>query len=297
MRRILALFMTALFVVNIAALSARADSRIDRKALVRRNNVTLEKPDALTPLSVGNGEFAFTADITGLQTFPEYHEEGMPLGTQSQWGWHSMPNPDGYKLSDILEEYTVDSRKVPYASDERYSRGYSPEATWLRSNPHRLHLGQIGLCLQKSDGSSMDVDDLTNTSQTLDLWTGLLSSRFEVEGRPVKVLTVCHPERDLLAVCVESPLVGQKRLGVSLAFPYGSTVWRNAADWNHPERHTTRQKIMSNRADLTRMLTAIMFVLSFHQQGASKRNRGMSMKYTEKKESRWKFYLPFLLKK
>jgi hypothetical protein len=45
-------------------------------------------------------------------------------------------------------------------------------------------------------------------------------------------------------------------LGVSLAFPYGSTVWRNATDWNHPERHTTRQKIMSNRADLTRILDA-----------------------------------------
>jgi len=27
-------------------------------------------PDPLTPLSVGNGEFAFTADITGLQTYP-----------------------------------------------------------------------------------------------------------------------------------------------------------------------------------------------------------------------------------
>jgi hypothetical protein len=262
MRRILALFMTALFVVNIGALSARADSRIDRKALVRRNNVTLEKPDALTPLSVGNGEFAFTADITGLQTFPEYHEKGMPLGTQSQWGWHSMPNPEGYKLSDILEEYTVDGRKVPYASDERYSRGYSPEATWLRSNPHRLHLGQIGLCLQKSDGSSMDIGDLTNTTQTLDLWTGLLNSRFDIEGQPVKVLTVCHPERDLLAVRVESPLVGQKRLGVSLAFPYGSTVWRNAADWNHPERHTTQCKITNNQADLTRILDANSYYVS-----------------------------------
>ena len=37
--------------------------KIDRYALVTRHNVTIEKPDPLTPLSVGNGEFAFTADI------------------------------------------------------------------------------------------------------------------------------------------------------------------------------------------------------------------------------------------
>ena len=164
-----------------------ADQRIDRQALVRRHNIALSKPDPLTPLSVGNGEFAFTADITGLQTFPQYHQQGMALGTQSQWGWHSMPNPDEYTLSDILDDYSVAGRKVPYASDRDYSRTYSPAATWLRANPHRLHLGQIGLRLTRADGSSVGMDDLTNTLQTLDLWTGLLTSRFETEGQTVKI--------------------------------------------------------------------------------------------------------------
>jgi len=95
--------------------------------LVTRHNVTLNKPDPLTPLSVGNGEFAFTADITGLQTFPDYHNKGMPLGTQSQWGWHTMPNPEGYKLDDIMEFFDVNGRKVPYASDK--SGGYSTGGT------------------------------------------------------------------------------------------------------------------------------------------------------------------------
>ncbi|MDT8301012.1 MAG: hypothetical protein RQ760_05965 [Sedimentisphaerales bacterium] len=265
MKRILAQFAAVLFVINIVLFPAKAayskgrsnilpDHRIDRQALVRRNNVILKKADPLNPLSVGNGEFAFTADITGLQTFGEYYEKGMPLGTQSQWGWHTMPNPEGYKLSDILENYTVASRKVPYASGSGSSRGYSPAATWLRSNPHRMHLGKIGLRLQKSDGSSAGINDLTNTYQSLDLWTGLLTSRFEVEAQPVKVLTVCHPERDLLAVRIESPLLGKKRLKVSLAFPYGNDEWRNAADWDHPLRHTTQLQIAGNQADLTRTL-------------------------------------------
>jgi hypothetical protein len=59
--------------------------RIDREALVRRHNPAIRKADALEPLSVGNGEFYFTADITGLQTFPEFHSKGIPLCILSNW--------------------------------------------------------------------------------------------------------------------------------------------------------------------------------------------------------------------
>jgi len=230
------------------------DRKIDRRALVGRHNVTLEEPDPLTPLSVGNGRFAFTADITGLQTFAAFHQQGMPLCTQSQWGWHTSPNPKGYRMADALEDYDVAGRKVPYASDGNFPGGYSPAASWLRANPHRLHLGKIGFDLTKSDGSPVSIEDLTDTSQTLDLWSGLLSSRFRIDGRPVKVMTVCHPERDLLAVRIESELLPEGRLPVSLAFPYGKEDWRDSADWDNPDRHTTRPQIAGGLADLTRIL-------------------------------------------
>jgi hypothetical protein len=240
-----------------AGLAARDGPGIDRFALVSRHNVTLTKADPLTPLSVGDGQFAFTADVTGLQTFPEYYEKGVPLCTEAQWGWHSFPNPEGYKLTDALEEYEVAGRKVPYASG-RSARGggYSPAAAWLRANPHRLHLGRIGLQMNKSDGSAVAIGDLANISQTLDLWSGSLSSRFEVEGSKVVVSTVCHPTKDILAIRVESPLLEQGRLSVLLAFPYGSDEWRKAADWDHPDRHTTQCRLGDNQADLTRILDA-----------------------------------------
>ncbi len=246
----------AILMAAVGPSSAETGGRIDRHALVTRHNVTLTSPDPLTPLSVGNGRFAFTADVTGLQTFAEYHERGTPLCTQSQWGWHRSPNPEGYRMADALEDYDVAGRKVPYASGAVPSGGYSPAAEWLRANPHRLHLGRIGLSLAKSDGSHAKIEDLTETSQTLDLWTGLLSSEFKIEGRSVKVLTVCHPTRDILAVRVESALVEQGRLRVSLAFPYGNPDWRSAADWDRPERHTTQAHIADARADLTRILDA-----------------------------------------
>jgi hypothetical protein len=230
-------------------------ARIDRRALVTRHNVTLTKADPLTPLSVGNGQFAFTADVTGLQTFPAHYEKGVPLSTLSQWGWHSLPNPEGYRMADALEEYDVAGRKVPYASGGG-ARGYSAAADWLRANPHRLDLGRIGLRLVKGDGSAAAIEDLAKTSQTLDLWAGCLDSRFEFEGRLVRVRTVCDPTRDLLAVRIESPLLEQGRPAVTLAFPYGSADWRVAADWDHPERHVTQARIEDDQAAFTRILDA-----------------------------------------
>ena len=66
--------------------------KINRQAVVKRHTVVLNKADTLASLSVGNGKFCFTADVTGLQTFPDDYAKGIPLGTQSEWGWHSFSN-------------------------------------------------------------------------------------------------------------------------------------------------------------------------------------------------------------
>ena len=71
---------------------------IDRLALVSRHDVVLTNFDANNPLSVGNGEFCFTVDATGLQTFPEAFNETIPLGTLSDWGWHTIPNTNGWDI-------------------------------------------------------------------------------------------------------------------------------------------------------------------------------------------------------
>ena len=68
-----------------ALMCACQNETIDREALVRRNNPNITIPDTLASLTVGNGGFAFTADVTGLQTFPEYYKNGVPLGTMSDW--------------------------------------------------------------------------------------------------------------------------------------------------------------------------------------------------------------------
>jgi hypothetical protein len=118
----------------------------------------------------------------------------------------------------------------------------TPEINWLRSNPHRLHLGQIGLLLRTAEGTAATTNELGGFEQTLELWRGEIVSKFRFAGASVEVRTVCHPSRDLVAVRVQSPLVKSGQVGVDIKFPYGtgSTV---TADWTKPEAHQSSLKL------------------------------------------------------
>jgi hypothetical protein len=224
------------FLICVLATSGFAqEGRIDRRALVDRHAPVNREVDKLSPLSVGNGQFAFTADVTGLQTFPDSYADGIPLSTQSHWGWHTFPNPEGYELKDALKNYDHYGREVPYASDQDRAAG-----KWLRSSPHRLGLARIGFELTKKNGEKVFIDDLQDIEQTLNLWNGNLNSKFYVEGEPVIVKTISHPLQDAVAVQVSSRLVSEGRLKVSFRFAYGSDQFgKEPEDWTKPERHTT----------------------------------------------------------
>lgn len=238
---------------RVAGESPTGEAPIDRKALVRRHNVHQRELDPRSPVSVGNGEFAFTMDLTGLQTLPNDYPVGargeLPpgtlLGTQANWGWHSAPGGKSYTLAGSTVLYDSPRGPVPYvdmAGDIVNDRetGTSEAESWLRANPHRLDLGRIGFRLVE-DGISRAVTsrDLSNTSQTLDLWTGVATSTFTIAGHPATVTTACHPHRDELGLRVESPAL-RDGLVISVDFPYGSEAWHDAADWDHPAAHTTR---------------------------------------------------------
>jgi hypothetical protein len=220
-------------------LAARAQG-IDRRALVGRHNVSFDKIDPTSPAMVGNGNFAFTADITGLQTFPEQYSPLAPLLTEAQWGWHSFPNPAHYQYEDSLVPVKVqgNTRYYPWLHD--WSEAAKPAIQWLRENPHRISLGRIALYLVSKDGKPARYADLAVTRRTLDLWSGTLLSRFELDGEPVEVRTRVHPDLDMLIVTLTSPALAARRLGVDLKFPgVAATLNPDPADWQHPERHRT----------------------------------------------------------
>jgi hypothetical protein len=222
-----------------SAVAADQLSPIDRKALVSRHNPIIRELDVDAPLTVGNGGFAFTADITGLQTFAaHYHRWGVPVETQSRWCWVSDPNPDNYTLADASRDFTNAAGRVISLPTKQSS----PAGDWLRKNPRSQPLGQILLDYAKPDGSPLTPEDIQKPEQKLDMWRGILSSQYEIEGKPVKVTIVCHPQYDLVAVRIESELLAQGKLGAKLAFPRGhdlATKNTPALDWSQPETHKT----------------------------------------------------------
>lgn len=230
--------------------SCTQNSKIDRIALVNRHNIENSIIDSLNSLSVGNGEFAFTVDITGLQTFPEFYSKGISLGTMSEWGWHTGENPENFQLADVYKTYDVHGRNVEYVRQFRPSEDIRKGAAsdWLRTNPHRIHLGMIGLQILKADGTEISISDIQNPVQKLNLWTGGIDSRFTIEGVPVHIKTVCHPDYDMISVKVISDFVETGRLKIKINFPLGVSS-PNGYDFNSPGKHNT--KIISDTNKVT----------------------------------------------
>ena len=224
--------------------------KIDRLGLVTRNNIKNSLIDSLNSLSVGNGEFAFTVDITGLQTFPEFYSKGISLGTMSNWGWHTSENPENYQLNDVYKNYTVHGRNVDYIHQYRTSEDARKVAAsdWLRANPHRIHLGMIGLQIFKKDGTEISISDIKDPVQKLNLWTGEIDSKFFIEGEAVHLITICHPNYDNISVKIVSGLIEKNRLKIKINFPLGVSS-PNGYDFNSPEKHTT--KIQSETTNVT----------------------------------------------
>ena len=235
-------YLTWLFVILVIACSSekKKNKKIDRFALVNRHNVQIAGFDSLNSLTVGNGRFAFTVDATGLQTFPDFYKNGVCLGTQSEWGWHSFPNLENYRLEETFQYYEVEGRQVPYAVQWKEPGRKQEAANYFRMNPHRLHLGFIGLELFKNDKSPAARDNISKINQQLDLWKGNIKSIFQVEGDEITVQTLCHPDRDMIAVKVNSERLQKGLIAAKLTFsnPTGNFA-DSGAGFDKPDSHTS----------------------------------------------------------
>lgn len=223
---------------------------IDRLALVRRHNPVLRDMDVTSPLTVGNGEFAFTADVTGMQTFYSYYKEAkMPLCTMAQWGWHTTPfSEEEYacRREALVEtEYDFCGRKVYYPI--KCAEGNEKVYHWLRQNPHKCNLIRIGLVeLTESGYEEFAAEDISDVNQTLYMDQGLLDSRFRLAAQTYHVQTYCAGNQDTLAFQVDSEAFPRGQAGVLLAFPYGSPDI-SGSDWTNTSKHQTRWSVEHKR--------------------------------------------------
>ncbi|GAA4491559.1 hypothetical protein GCM10023171_35600 [Microbacterium panaciterrae] len=276
--------------VEMGESKAKANG-IDRESLISRHNVLIEGLDPEHVLTVGNGDFAYSLDLTGMQTFPDFHDQsaawneamrhanGNPVdafvaaptvntATMSNWAWHEMPNPENYVLDDAMTEYQTARGTVSYpdryafTAEGQVAEGFEAGA-WLHANPHRLDLGRIGLVLRESVSSDPVTDParITDGTQSLDLWAGVVASSFTFSEHTVTVETVASPDTDTVAFRVASPLLADGRLAIGFSFPYGSEGFLDTGDWFSVERHTSELEIVENgRATITRKLDNSTYV-------------------------------------
>lgn len=232
---------------------SEGEPRIDREALVARHRIVRRELNSSSPLQVGNGNFAFAVDATGLQTFT-------PFNTMSNWGWHSFPLPPGQKPSDFKGQvWDTHGRPVDYP----IPNPDQPElSSWLYANPGRINLGRLGLEMRTLDGRAAGVDDLTDVRQELDMWTGLIDSHFNVAGTPVHVRTCCHPDVDAVAVEIDSPLVAAKRLNAFIDFPYadGQEFAQYVGNFGAADKHVTTAEMHGHdRVDIAHRLDSTVY--------------------------------------
>jgi hypothetical protein len=218
---------------------------IDRYSLVHRHNPVRSASNAISPMQVGNGSFAFGADVTGLQTF-------IPFATMSDWGW----------------------KKDPRAIPEEFP---GQDTEWLRANPNRLNLARIGLHF---GNRKVTESDLVDCHQELDLWTGTIHSSFEYNGSSVEVQTCCHPQKDAISVSIDSPLVAQGELGVFIDFPYCDGRSKFSAPyvgmWDTPDRHSTVLDSGDSQATIDHSIDGTNYNtnVSWNQTGQLKHAKG-----------------------
>lgn len=260
-----------LFYVFLVSLCTIANAqKIDRKALVTRHNVHIAELDTLGSLTVGNGTFAYTADVTGMQTFPEYYKDGMPLGTESYWGWDTSPNTENYTYEETLMPIEQYGRQVTYSVQSNKAPRAKAAIDYFRANPHRIQLGNVGLELYKKNGELAGPKDLKDIDQHLNVWTGELVSNFTLEGYQVTVYTVCHQEKDLLGFRIESGLLKKKQLKIYVRIPYPTAGWADYGTQYTGERnYTSKLTAQSGKAAIYRQLDSLNYHVALNWTGTA----------------------------
>lgn len=121
------------------------------------------------------------------------------------------------------------------------------------------HLGIIGLEFP----TTTTIEDFANIEQMLVLNSGIIKTRYMLQGKPVSIYTTCHPKRNLVAAHMKSELP----IPIKICFPYtkedaSSLLW----DANHKHRTKLLSK-RNNSIVFERTIDAVTYYLVLQWQG------------------------------
>lgn len=125
---------------------------IDRHALVIRHNIDWPSLDGQIPL--GNGNFAFNADGTGLETIGG--------NTMSHWCWHSFPLPPGVTDFENIKTACAAFWPAFWTSGGAMDLSGSSDPRWMELE-RRIVLSQYELAVQSAGDNPPAECGLTGT--------------------------------------------------------------------------------------------------------------------------------------
>lgn len=151
------------------------------KKVVNRYDRYLNKIDVKNPLSVGNGDLAFTADITGTHTLFDLYED-IPLSIISNKLWIKKDVTEELKYDDVYgKKYMLYKKNQGDLFDKK------------RRYPHKFNLMHF-IILYK--GSKLDYSKIKSINQKLDLYEGILYSSFIYDGQNVNTKLFIFQDHD-----------------------------------------------------------------------------------------------------
>ena len=249
-----------LFLMLIFVEFAGAEEPLNRQAIVSRHDIQSHSLSLQIP--VGDGQFCFNVDGTGLQTFGG--------STMAHDGWFVEPLPEGYSWSDVPASGTFQKGRNQGA--DKFPEEKEALRQWMIDNPHSANLARIRL--MKKNAIPLQENEIENLSRTMTLWTGVHASSFTVQGTPVTV-TTCLGNDGIVALRIESELLKTGDLEVVVDFPWPSSddgVWVGQFDSPaHPVILESMEKSSGNSVSfvhklVTRMDDAVSFDFSRNVQ-------------------------------
>ena len=200
------------------------EERLDREAIAARHSICSESAEMTVPL--GNGEFCFNADGTGLQTFA-----GSAFDHRA---WFAVPLPAGRTAEDVPPAGTFQQGRS--TGPDPFPPGKEDLFEWMTDSLHPMNLVRVRFV--HADGSGLASGEVTGVNRKLDLWTGLHRTGWMWQGEPVAVETAVGDDASV-AVRAVSPALGSGALAIAVDFPYPTSAgekWAGDFDAGHLHR-------------------------------------------------------------
>lgn len=263
----------------------KKNNSIDRYKVISRHNVHIYNFDSLSSLTVGNGKFAFTVDATGLQSFPEYYEKGICLGTMSDWGWHSFPDTNNFNINETKKLCNCINKQIPYSIQWKSPERKAKAADYFRKNPHRIHLGIIGFDFFDINNKKLDTSNIKSINQILKLWEGKIISTFKINNKKVNVSTCVHSEYDAIGCKINSPLLKLKNIHIKIKLPYPTGNHTDSGcEWNKDSDHESSIiKFSNNEAIIKHKIDDFEYFIKIYWEGKA---------YLKKFKEHWYYLIP-----